>query len=433
MENSNYNAKIVKITELHPLEGLDRLVGINIDGNQLLVGKDTKVGDIGIYFPPESQLGENFCVQNDLIRRKDENGKAAGGMFDQNRRVRVQKFRGHQSAGFWIPVESLHYLTTDHGKYPIEGHEFSEFYGETLSQKYIPKYSGTRNGGNAQPRNRRESKLLDGQFHFHFDTSHLVKNVHRIDPKDIISVTDKWHGTSAIAAHVLCKPKLNWVQKFLIKIGIKNEVHSVYDYLYASRRVIKNVFYESDSKHFYGYDLWAEVGKQYFEGKLHKGESIYYEIVGYGKDGGFIQGPFDYGCQVGELKIVVYRITQTNADGIVTELQWNQLKERCSEIGVNPVVEFYYGQAKHLFPDLDVSEHWHEEFLSKLKETYVYDQDCPYCINKVPAEGIVVRKEGLNIECYKLKAFRFLEHESSELDKGEIDMETQESITEDEN
>lgn len=332
-----------------------------------------------------------------------------------------------------------------------------------------------------------------------------IKSIKKIERKDrydlTVSTTNNFfangiliHNTSAIVANVLCKPKLNPLRKFLIKIGISHERPNVYDYLYSSRKVIKNKFHEKErylidfwgsyrmaqkkgvvklyapniidsefreifsednefaslytvdymesklpgfknfiknrTTDFYGYDLWAEVGKTHFENKLHKGETVYYEIVGYKKDGGFIQGPFDYGCEVGEHKIMVYRITQTNADGIVTELQWNQVKERCEEIGVPHVIELFYGRAEYLFPELKTDEHWHENFLEKMKEKYVYDQDCPHSKNKVPAEGIVIRKEGLNIECFKLKAFRFLEYESKELDKGEVDMETQESIVE---
>jgi hypothetical protein len=42
-------------------------------------------------------------------------------------------------------------------------------------------------------------------------------------------------------------------------------------------------------------------------------------------------------------------------------------------------------------------------------------------------KGIVVRKEGSNIECFKLKSFRFLEYETKQLDSGEIDIETSQS------
>ena len=46
------------------------------------------------------------------------------------------------------------------------------------------------------------------------------------------------------------------------------------------------------------------------------------------------------------------------------------------------------------------------------------------CTNKVPEEGIVVRKESLfSCDAYKLKSFRFFEKESSDLDAGVVDIE----------
>ena len=46
------------------------------------------------------------------------------------------------------------------------------------------------------------------------------------------------------------------------------------------------------------------------------------------------------------------------------------------------------------------------------------------CENKVPEEGVVLRKESLfHCESYKLKSFAFLEAESKELDKGEKNIE----------
>ena len=48
------------------------------------------------------------------------------------------------------------------------------------------------------------------------------------------------------------------------------------------------------------------------------------------------------------------------------------------------------------------------------------------CNNKVPEEGIVVRKESLfSCDSYKLKSFRFLEFETKQLDKGESDIESE--------
>ena len=47
------------------------------------------------------------------------------------------------------------------------------------------------------------------------------------------------HNTSAIYSRVLCKKSLNWYQKFLKFCGA-NIPEIDYDYLYASRSVVKN-------------------------------------------------------------------------------------------------------------------------------------------------------------------------------------------------
>ena len=66
-----------------------------------------------------------------------------------------------------------------------------------------------------------------------------------------------------------------------------------------------------------------------------------------------------------------------------------------------------------------------ETFVKKLEEMY-NDKDCWMCVNAVPEEGIVVRKEDFfSCESYKLKSFRFLEFESNQLDQGEVDIESE--------
>lgn len=46
------------------------------------------------------------------------------------------------------------------------------------------------------------------------------------------------------------------------------------------------------------------------------------------------------------------------------------------------------------------------------------------CNNNVPEEGIVLRREVNGIDVYKLKSINFLEKESKMLDRGEIDIES---------
>lgn len=441
---SNYSATVVRISNLRPHTNADRLICTNIFGNNVIVGKETQIGDLGLFFPLESQLGKEFAEANDLLRRKDADGKPAGGMFDENRRVRAQKFRGEQSMGFWIPIESIQNLSkiVNIDTWPVEGDEIEKIGSLIISQKYVPRHSRMPGaGGRKEGRKPRESRIIPDQFRFHFDTAQLGKNIHKLKPTDLVVITWKLHGTSAIAARVLVKHSLSWKEKILKFLKFPY-TQSKYDYVYASRKVVKNEFQETKD-HYYGHDLWSEVGKEHFGDKLHTGETVYYEIVGYTRDGSPIQKDFDYGCDrlgdfgvVGGMKepqhkVFVYRITQTAVDGTVTELQWNQVKERCTELGVEHVPEIMYGEAD-LFAGageatgFDLDE-WQKQYLEYLRQKFVYDQDSQFCTNKVPEEGICLRKEGLNIEVFKLKSFRFLEYETKSLDKGEVDIETEQS------
>ena len=131
-----------------------------------------------------------------------------------------------------------------------------------------------------------------------------------------------------------------------------------------------------------------------------------------------IQKGFDYGCEVGQHKLEVYRITNTNLDGLVTELTYPEIQEFCYRVGLTPSHLMFYGYAKDCFPTLITGEHWNENFVKSLEEKY-NEKDCFMCKVKAPEEGVVVRVEKLySCEAYKLKSFRFLEKESKMLDEG---------------
>lgn len=429
--SDNYKAVIVKISNLRPHTNADKLICTNILGNNIIVGKDTQIGDLGVYFPLECALSPEFMYENNLCSTKEMNKDGVTkGYFGKHGRVKAQTFRGEKSMGFWMPIACFHYLGITDFK---EGEEFEEINSHPICKKYIPPARSQASGlpKKGKTYKKRESKVIPNQFRFHYDTSQLGKNIHRINPEDIISISWKMHGTSAIAANVLTKVKLNWWGKVIYKIlGIDKPTK--YDYLYASRKVVKNEFME-DKQHYYSYDLWTEVGKEQFGGKLQAGESVYYEIVGYTKDGGMIQKGFDYGVgaeSTQSYKVYVYRITRTAQDGSFIDLDWGQVKERCKELCVDYCPEIYYGKAISFYPQgiHNNEDGWREGLLEHLQKTFVYDQDSQFCVNKVPEEGIVVRKEGLYLEAFKLKSFRFLQYESDQLDQEVIDIETLQTI-----
>ena len=423
----NNTAIIAKLTNVRPHANADRLQCATVFGDQVITGLDTKEGDIGIYFDSNLCLSDEFLKNNNLYRHKEKNlDPNESGMFDDNGRVKCIKLRGETSYGFWIPLTSLNFIKNVNTIKFEEGLEFNAIHDILICKKYvIQRTPGEPGSRNRKQRKVRVSRLVEGQFKFHEDTDQLAKNIHKINPNDTIVLTWKMHGTSAIISKCLVNRKLNFVERGLKFLGVKIQ-DTEYDYIYASRRVVKNEF-ESSKEHFYSEDLWTRVGKEKFGTNLYNGESVYYEIVGYTKDGSLIQGPFDYGCEKGEYKIYIYRITQTNDQGKTIELQWNQLTHRCKQLGLDTVPFIYYGKANRLNPRIRsiVPETWRTQFLQYLKDTYVYDQDSIFCKTKLPEEGIVLRKEGFDIEAYKLKNFRFLNFESDQKDKGTEDIEEQ--------
>ena len=73
--------------------------------------------------------------------------------------------------------------------------------------------------------------------------------------------------------------------------------------------------------------------------------------------------PYEYGKNFG---IQIYRITYTNPDGVVFEFSARQVQQWCKDKGLTPVEQLYYGYAKDLYPELDETEHWNENFIQKL-------------------------------------------------------------------
>lgn len=432
--NPNYVATIVALRTFVDLPNCDNVKSAIIFGSSVIVAKDVKAGDVGLFFPPETQLSTEFIANNNLFR-KHEYGNldpSKAGFFEQQGRVKTMKFRGHKSEGFWIPFSSLNYLVhkvgiDDLSFLDVEGTSF-DFVGEhEICRKYIPKslkHIDTKNKSKGKVA-RLEDSIVDGQFRFHFDTENLRRNVHKVMSTDLISISDKWHGTSAVYSKVLVKRKLGLFERILDKLGVSIQ-KSVYGLTYSSRRVIKAVNGEAkgNNNHFYSEDIWGVVARE-VEHKIPNGFTVYGEIVGFTPNGEAIQEGYSYRCAKGEHKFVVYRATQTSLDGLVTELGWTQLEEFCAKYGFDLVPFLYVGHANVVFDELDPDDaSWSEKFLALLESRYVHDQDCFYNPG-LPAEGIVLRIDRLHeAESYKLKNFRFLKRESDELDKGVLDTET---------
>ena len=438
-KNANYAATVVAISAIVNLENCNNIQAAIIFGNSVIVSKDVKVGDVGLFFPLETKLSREFLSANNLFRDSLKNAdQAKKGFFEDNARIRCVKFRGNKSEGFYVPLTSLEYIDQGMPGNLQVGDCFDKIELHEICEKYIPR--DNRVGG---PQNARDKKavritrLVENQFRLHIDTEQLRKNVQKIHPDDYISITNKLHGTSWVVGNVLCKRKLSLIDKVARFLGIKVREHE-YDIIYASRNVVKNRFFTDTLVNplgYYGEDLWGSIAKR-VKDCIPQGFTLYGEAVGYLESGRMIQAGYHYGAAKGTFDSYVYRITQTNEEGKVTELSWPQTEEFCRHFGLKCVPCFYYGQAKYLFPisiGLDIDEKWHDKFLSEIQKRFITDSMCPMNNEEVPEEGIVVRVDGLfNVLPLKLKNYRFLEKETKDLDSEVVDIETEQSIATDE-
>lgn len=447
--NVNYLAKIVKIENFHKHSDpeVTKLKCCCIDGFNIITGIDSEPG-LYVYFPTACCINPKFLSYANLYRHGELNvDQTKTGMFEDNGRVKAIRLRGELSEGFIIPIVVLEnwVMSTVNVELKVEeGTEFDsiEHDGKTfwVNKKYIPKNTRTpgapgsgNSGKGKQPKGL--DKIIENQFRFHYDTVLIKKCPHVLHPNDLISITSKVHGTSGISAYVLCKQELNWKQK--IARWLTGEEFDKYDYLYSSRSVIKNQYYNRNVQSgFYGVDVWR-YADDVVRPCLSKGMTAYYEIIGFLPNGGYIQKNYDYGClpPVGDeaytygkhFKVQIYRVTITDVSGKVHEFSAREVQLWAQMVGLVPVEQYYYGYAKDLYPDLDPSEHWNENFLSKLANDKNFYMECnsPTCDNKVPHEGIVIKIENMKSEAFKLKCFKFLDGEGKALDKGEVDIESE--------
>lgn len=439
----NYLAKVVKLTNVRKHIKADRLQCVMIDGNNVIVGIDVHDNDIGIFFPLESQINQEFLSALSLFRDKELNkDKEKSGFFEVHRRVRALKLRDERSEGFWIELDKFcEVFSLDREKVAkLVGTEFNivkdasgreveickkfhlknslkELRAKGISTKRVKHGFFAKLVNKLRP--KPEDILLEGQFNFHIDTPQLAKNIHKIQMDDHVTITQKMHGTSFICSKVLTKRKLSFVEKVSKTFGANIDEYE-YTNLYSSRRVIKNL--SKDAKnHFYKVDIWELVNKKIVD-SLRSGMTVYGEIVGFLPTGESIQKKYDYGCGNSEYQFYIYRITTTDSAGHVLDWSWEQIKAWCNLAGFNHVQELYSGYLRNWkggkFDFSNLLEEFKSEFLEK---------KCWNCKNDVWDEGIVLRKDNhLIFDVFKLKSFNFKQYESKMLDEGFVDLESEE-------
>lgn len=434
--SENYCCTVVEINNLHPIENADFIQRTVVYGNNVIIGKDIKEGDIMLYFNSGTKLNPEFCKANNLYSNTEYNANPTakkGYLSYKQHRVKAIKLKDIISDGFLLPINSLNNIKDlfykNFAKLNV-GDTFTTINGVDICEKYIVAPPRNSNPGGHKPAVNKFNRIVDNQFYLHNATENLRRNIDKINPNDVIGIHYKKHGTSAVFANIPTKRPLKWYEKLLQKLGVKID-DIVYDIIYSSRNVIKNKYINTEiGEGFYGEDVWGMVAKK-IEHLIPKNWTLYGEILGYLPSGGFIQKRYDYGCDPGYFKFYVYKISVVNPDGKVIYLTDKQIEEYCEKVGLLYKDTFiYYGTVMNyllnMYPDININEedsNWRDLMLKDLEENY-NEKDCYMCVNKVPEEGIVLRVEKLeSYEAYKLKSKRFLLMESEAQEKEEVNIE----------
>lgn len=395
--SKEYCATIVKLGPVAPVEGSDFLGYTLVEGFPIVVRKDqVKEGDLMIYCQNESALNLDFLAANNsfdwenkeanrnyetevkpLIDAGDkDSAKKKVGFINKYGRIKIIRLRGQVSMGILFPKSALEAWIPETSSINFEdyiGQDFDTVGKELFIKVYIPPVKPGRHTGTRPKRKdpaKKFNRMVEGQFAFHYDTQNLQRSAWAIRPEDTVSISVKFHGTSAIYANVLTKRPAfrtefqkkvaRWANRMITKEGRKwrlklhqrfnqkyyrksiidrmptvwnrkgwvdaidfryinyvalynqnkPDVDVVYGNVYSSRTVIKNQFINKDvSDGYYGTDVWAEYN-ELLKDFIPQGYTIYGEICGYiSGTSKMIQKDYDYGCNEGENFFMPYRIT----------------------------------------------------------------------------------------------------------------------------
>ena len=435
-----YNAYITEIKNIRRHPNADRLDLGDCFGNTVCISHgEFAEGDLAVYFPTDGQLSEEFCQVHDLVRRKDDAGNQCGGYLEPGKRnIRAIRLRGEKSDGLVMPLHCLEYTGVDINTLEA-GFAFTAINGKEICCKYIPRSNRRGQSCNAGNRTRKKKAPVAPLFVEHADTEQLAYNLSAFKPGDEIEITLKMHGTSGRTARL---PVLKGYHRTLWDKILRREGTPIYEdgYVSGTRRVVL----ENYEGGFYGDNSFREKHSKFFEGKLMKGETVYYEIVGFTDSGAPIMGDgnnekvgkdfvaqygktttFSYGCyptgkkkmfgndDIGEFhievdaprsEIYVYRMTMTNEDGFVVEYTPDFMRYRCEQMGVKCVKLF----KKFIIPINAITRAYQDPgdyVLERAEEFY----DGPDPVGKTHVrEGIVVRIINRpKFTAYKHKNFNF--------------------------
>ena len=419
-----YVAYVTNLKNLRKHPNADRLQLAECFGNTVCVNMDYTADQLGVYFPTDGQLSMEFCEQNGLLAVYVDGVNVSGGYMDpEKRNVKTIKLRGEKSDGLFLPLTCLAYTGVDITTFKA-GDTIALVNGHEICTKYIPKRNPRRSGGNGAEGNRTRKKkvAVAPLFMEHADTEQLAYNLDAFKPGDLIEITLKMHGTSQRTANL---PRFDGYKRTLMDRIMRRE--GVAQYNWGSVSGTRRVVLDNYDGGYYGSNEFREAHSKFFDGKLHKGETVYYEVVGFTTSGSSIMGDadnkklkdkefvklygpttvFSYGCEptgkktmygqddkgafeieiaVPQSDIYVYRMTMTNEDGDVVEYTPDFMRYRCEQMGAKTVPVFAKG---HICMDGSVS--WVNMLTGEDMTTAIGDEvreNDPYSFEFNPGDSV---------------------------------------------
>ena len=485
----SYCGYVTTLTNVRKHPNADRLLLADVFRTVVCVSLDYTEGQVGVYLPVDGQVSVEFGEKNNLLRKKDENGNNVGGYMDpEKRNIKAIALRGEKSDGLFLPLSCLDYCFEDGdaSKHLSIGDTITVVNGHEICEKYIPKRAGRTSAGGAGTRaHRRAKRSIAPTFFEHADTEQLAYNQSAFKPGDEVEITLKMHGTSQRTAYVpvLQEDKFNLqdheFKSLFLKILPKGKLRDrliekwcqpVYAYgdVTGTRRVVLDT-YEGG---FYGSNEFREQHAKVFEGKLWKGETVYYEVVGFTHTGTPIMAEvsnskvndknftkqygkttvFSYGCvpdgyrmlfgednegvfsipvETPQSDIYVYRMTMTNEDGEVVEYTPDFMRYRCEMMGVKTVPVLWKGTIPEYPGSSSDDTITAGEWITNVAEQF-YDGPDPVGKTHI-REGVVVRiLNRPKFTAYKHKNFNFKVIEGIAKDTAEApDMEEAQEMQDD--
>lgn len=241
---SEYCIDVIKVGTLTPIEGSDFLAQTFIGDASIVVRKDqVNEGDLLFYASNECQLNEKFLSANNLFEigcyEKNSNAnevkelldaaekceaelsnccndeqteslrnerdayrakaKAKCGFFAHNGRVRMIRLKKTPSMGYLFSKDEMAKYCPKVKDINMEDYlnvDFDTVDGELFVKAYVPPIKGQGVRGNKKNKSDKKVKRFDRiiDWSFHYDTGMLAKNIWKIRPDDVVTITNKLHG-----------------------------------------------------------------------------------------------------------------------------------------------------------------------------------------------------------------------------------------------